>query len=104
VYAANNLKMTGGRGQGILLINGNLDVTGNFYYVGLIVATGNIKISGSSVFRGALLAQGNIDSEGNTDVAYSACAIANALGTGAGSGSGTAAVSRVSKRAWVQNY
>lgn len=102
VYAANNLKMTGGRGQGVLLVNGNLDVTGNFYYVGLIVVTGNIKISGTSVFRGALLAQGNIDSEGNTDVAYSACAISNALGGSAGSGA--PAVSRVAKRGWVQNY
>ena len=101
IYASNNLKLTGGRGQGVLLVNGNLDVSGNFYFTGLIVVTGNVKVTGTSVFRGAVLAEGNIDTEGNSDVRYSSCAVGNSLKNLSGTGGG---ITRAGKRSWVQLY
>src|SRR6478735_8659137 len=60
IYASGSqLKMSGGaRGQGLLLIEGDLEITGNFEFSGLIVAKGGIKINGTgNKITGALLAQ-----------------------------------------------
>ena len=82
IYASGSqLKMSGGaRGQGLLLIEGDLEITGNFEFSGLIVAKGGIKISGTgNKVTGALLAQDVDISDkntisGNTTLQFSSCA------------------------------
>jgi hypothetical protein len=105
VYSnATQLKLTGGgRGQGILLIEGDFEVAGGFEYTGLIIAKGGIKINGNgNKITGALMARDiSIDDQnsisGNTTLQYSSCAVAKAL-------SESAQVLPFRQRSWAQLY
>jgi hypothetical protein len=93
----------GGRGQGILLVDGNLDITGNFDFTGLIVVKGGIRISGARTrITGALMATNASSGSRNTiageaTIRYSSCALANAL-------EGAAFAEPLGQRSWVQVY
>jgi len=92
VYINGNAKfVSAGRGQGILLVEGDLAIAGGFQWVGLVIATGEVKTgNGTSNVTGAILAQ-NADIGDQTSfsgtpvVSYSKCALdfvmhASALG------------------------
>lgn len=92
----------GTRGQGILLIDGNLDLTGGFEWVGLVIVRGRIRISGSgnSLYGAVLAGGGNLTtaaSGADVDLRYSACAIERALG-------GATQVRPLGQRSWFQIY
>ena len=76
----------GNRGQGTLLVDGDMELTGGFEWVGLIIVKGAIKINGNgNKLTGAVFAQGvNILTagavSGNVEIEYSACAIEKAIG------------------------
>ena len=82
VYISGNAKFNaGGRGQGILLVEGDLAIAGGFQWVGLVIATGQVKTgNGTSNVTGAILAQ-NADFGDQTSfsgtpvVSYSKCAL-----------------------------
>ena len=105
IYASGSqLQMSGGsRGQGLLLIEGDLVITGGFEFSGLIVAKGGIKISGNgNKVTGALLAQDvSIDDQnsisGNTTLQFSSCALNKAI-------QGSAFAEPLAYRSWVQVY
>jgi hypothetical protein len=99
----NPFKITGDRGQGVLLADGDLELTGGFEWYGLILVKGSFKITGTGakVF-GAVIAQNGatVDDNtisGNTHITYSTCAISRAL-------NGTASVRPAGTRAWTQLY
>lgn len=59
VYAQGDLTLTGGTGQGLLLVERNLYITGAFKWIGLILVHGYVKMTGAnSDINGALLAGG----------------------------------------------
>ena len=59
VYHRGALTLSGGRGQGLLLVDGNLLLTGGFEWFGLVVATGGVTLAGNATtLTGALLAEG----------------------------------------------
>lgn len=98
------LKLTGGgRGQGLLLVEGDLEIAGGFEWTGLIVAKGGIKISGNgNKITGALLAQDvaldDLNSiSGNTTLQFSSCALSKAI-------KGSAFAEPLTSRSWVQIY
>ncbi len=105
IYASGSqLKMSGGsRGQGLLLVEGDLEIVGGFEFAGLIVAKGGIKINGNgNKVTGALLAQDvAIDDQnsisGNTTLQFSSCALTKAI-------KGSAYAEPLSNRSWVQLY
>ena len=105
IYASGSqLQLTGGgRGQGLLLIEGDLSIAGGFEFTGLIVAKGGIKVNGNgNKITGALLAQDvSIDDEnsisGNTTLQFSSCALDKAI-------KGSAFAEPLSYRSWVQLY
>lgn len=102
IYRNGNLKVQNGRGQGILLVEGDFEVRGNFEFTGLIIATGMMKANGTgNKITGGVLAQ-NADLDdialiGDPVVNYSSCAISRAL-------SASAAVKPLTDRSWVQLY
>ena len=93
----------GGRGQGLLLVEGDLSISGGFEWTGLIVAKGGIKIVGNgNKITGALLAQDvSIDDQnsisGNTTLQFSSCALSKAI-------QGSAFAEPLTMRSWVQVY
>lgn len=90
----------GGRGQGILLVDGDLDVTGDFDFAGLIVVRGSVRLTGRPRITGALMAAGASADSRNTiggaaAIRYSSCGLRQAL-------SGAAFVEPLGQRSWVQ--
>ena len=75
-----------GRGQGILLVEGNLKVTGQFEFYGPVIIKGTLSTQGgggTQHFHGGVMAA-NVDLEDNTvlrtaDIVYSSCAIERAI-------------------------
>ncbi|MFI5234294.1 MAG: hypothetical protein ACHQXA_01155 [Gemmatimonadales bacterium] len=76
-------------GQGILLIDGDLSFNANFDFYGLILVKGQVSHgNGNSQLHGAIVAQNAVlgdasNFNGNTTIAYSSCAVANALAASA---------------------
>ena len=80
---------TGSTGDGILLVSGNLSITGGFNYRGLIVvdgtvtlasnSTGSIEIEGSVISSGNLSADSTQSSSNALGVRYDSCAVADSF-------------------------
>jgi cytoskeletal protein CcmA (bactofilin family) len=107
VYANGNVTMNGtGRGQGILLVNGDLRLAGSFRWVGLIIARDNVDgAQGTADIYGGVMAA-NLKVEGFNDanpiagtqrIQYSKCGLESAL-------RGSAALVRVRDRGWTQVF
>jgi len=95
---------SGARGQGTLLIDGDLELVGGFVWDGLIIVRNQIKITGTgNKIFGAILAAGadldisNGSVGGNVEINYSACAITKAV-------SGASVARPLGQRSWSQTY
>ena len=107
IYAPGDLKVNGDRGQGILLVNGSLEVAGGFQFYGLVVVRGELKTTGTGGhFNGTVLAANvavggaltsNNTVSGNATFRYSSCALLSAL-------RGSASPVAIRDRAWVELY
>lgn len=98
IYANSSLAVNGGRGQGVLLVDGDLSVNGNFDFYGLIVVKGNLnKSNGNFNLYGAMMVMGTSDVQGNASLYYSACALSNAF-------AGQSTPARTKQRAWAQIF
>ncbi len=75
---------SGSRGQGIMLVDGDLDLRGDFVFSGIVIVQGNFETQGSgNRIYGAVMA-GNADFDnqsvvGGSEIQYSACAIERTL-------------------------
>ncbi len=75
----------GSRGQGILLVDGNLELAGGFEWSGLVIVRGQMKINGTgNKLYGAILTEGvdlntSGSVSGNVEIGFSACAIEKAV-------------------------
>ena len=102
IYSPGDLILNTGRGQGILMVEGNLEVQGGFEFYGPVIVRGTLKTSGEGGhFNGGVLAA-NVELDqnvviGNAVISYSKCAILKALN---GSATPTTAV----ERAWYEVY
>ena len=105
IYSSASLKINGnGRGQGILLVNGDLEINGTFEFYGLVVVRDDlVKGNGTAEIHGAVYAANLTESTptswltGNQDVLYSRCAIESAL-------KGSGILVRAKERHWAQIF
>ncbi len=106
IYHQGNLALQGGRGQGILLVEGDLTATGGMVFYGPVFVTGTLSTSGNknqgAKFFGGVIA-GNVALDdinkltGGALVTYSSCAIRRAL-------QNSATPAPLAERSWVQLY
>ena len=103
IYSTTSLALNQGRGQGILLVEGDGRINGTFEWFGLIVArdditkgNGNGKITGAIMARNANLGDGS-EVLGNITVNYSQCSLEHAM-------RGSASVLQAKQRAWAELY
>ena len=99
-FGAGTLKLQGGVGQGILLVAGDLWMSGGFEFTGLIIVLGEVRTTGTGAkLTGAVLSNNFYGDQssfgGNPTIQYSGCAIAGAL-------RGTAAGIPIAQRPWAQ--
>jgi len=103
IYFDGNVKVTTGRGQGILLVNGDFSIAGNFSWTGLVIVIGQVKTgNGTSNVSGAIMANdANIGDQtsfsGTPVVSYSKCAIDYVLNN-------TAIARPLAMRSWAQVF
>lgn len=102
IYADGHLTMNGGRGQGILLVEGDLNVQGGFEFYGPVIVRGTLKTAGTGGhFNGGVLAA-NVELDqnvviGNAVIEFSRCTIMKAL-------NGSASLASGVERAWYEVY
>ena len=103
IYASSGITINHGRGQGILLVNGDVKLTGNMQWHGLIIArddiikgNGTFDLWGSAMSRNANLMDDN-SITGNSSFKWSKCAVESAM-------RGSAILTRVKERSWVQMF
>lgn len=105
VHVAGNVEIVGGRGAGLLLVDGDLTIAGPFEYQGLIVVQGRLETRSWSDGRaaidgGLLVANPSAASQqvaGNVQMSYSNCSIINALRL-------MARPTPLRSRAWIQLF
>jgi hypothetical protein len=92
----------GNRGQGILLVDGDLELVGGFEWTGIVLVRGQMKVAGTgNKITGAVLTEGvNLITagtiNGNIEVQFSQCAIDRAVNG--------AAVPQPLSRGWAQMF
>jgi hypothetical protein len=103
IYVEGSLHLNKGRGQGVLLVNGDVRLNGNFQWYGLIIArddivkgNGTFDLWGSIMSRNADVTDNN-SVTGNSSFKWSKCAVESAL-------RGSAILTRTRERSWVQMY
>jgi hypothetical protein len=102
IYSSGDLTLNTGRGQGILLVEGDLQVQGGFEFYGPVIVRGTLKTAGTGGhFNGGVLAA-NVELDqnvviGNALIEFSRCTVLKALN---GSATPTTAV----ERAWYEVY
>jgi len=85
IHVTGNLTASGGTGQGILLVDGDLTKSGNFSFYGIVIARGTIRSTGNNngvtgVEMAAAVDLGDaVTLAGSTTIQYSSCAVMQAL-------------------------
>ena len=103
IHLTGDSKVTTGSGQGILLVDGDLTLSGNFSFTGIVVARGTVRASGTGntvtgVVMAAAIDLGDaVTLSGGANVQYSSCAVQQALAT-------TSPLVAAKGRAWVNLY
>jgi len=103
IHVLGDLKVTTGRGQGILLVDGDFTVAGNFAFDGAVIARGGLKMTGTgNKITGAVMAASvsvddNVSLAGNTSLLYSSCALQAALQS-------SAYPAQAMRRGWVDLF
>jgi hypothetical protein len=102
IYSAGDLLVSGGVGQGILLVGGNLQVSGGFQFFGPVIVQGTVTSTGTGghIFGGLMAANANFTVSlltGNSVVGYSSCAVDRAV-------RGSARAMPLAERSWAQVY
>ncbi len=100
--------INGQQGQGVLLVDGNLNVPGGFQFFGVIIIKGSLRTAGGggnpAHLWGTVIVQDTVSLSdttnnitGNANILYSKCAITKALNK-------TAVAAMMRSRGWVQLY
>jgi hypothetical protein len=105
IHATGTITLNNTQGQGILLVDGDLNVQGSYQFFGIVIIHGDLKTSGGGStdahFWGGVMAK-NADLSiqnlsGKATLNFSSCAILTAL-------QATSPISMMRSRGWVQLY
>jgi hypothetical protein len=105
IHATGSIGLNNTQGQGILLVDGDLDIQGSYQFFGIVIVHGDLKTSGGGTsdahFWGGVMAK-NADLSvqnlsGKATLNFSSCAILTAL-------QASSPISMMRSRGWVQLY
>ena len=102
IHALGDLHISGGTGQGILLVDGDLTLSGGFAFTGIVIVRGSLTTTGTGgkITGGVMAANVSLDQNtvlGNTTIQYSSCAINTVM-------QGSAKLIPAKGRPWVDLY
>ena len=92
----------GGRAQGILLVVGDLNLSGGMEFYGPVIVQGRVRSTGTGghIYGGLMAGQADLDTStltGNSVAQFSSCAVARAL-------QASANARPLTGRSWAQLY
>jgi hypothetical protein len=67
------LSMVGGVGQGVLVVNGDVELSEDAHFFGLIIASGTLRLGGGAILEGFALALGGVQIASGAEVRRSVC-------------------------------
>ena len=79
VAVQGSLRVTGGEGQGILLVNGDVEFAADATFAGIVLASGNLELSDDADLAGWLRSGGGVRLTDRAKIEASACAGLRAL-------------------------
>lgn len=82
VHAEGDLQLTGGAGQGMLVVDGNLTLLAGARFTGVLLVRGSARFEAGSRLDGLVLAD-RVSLAGASQIRYSACAVEQASRAGA---------------------
>lgn len=94
VWLDTSATLTHGRGQGVLVVNGDLDVQGEFEFSGPVFVRGSLRAGGGVRFTGGVVAA---DVSGEMTIVLSRCAVTRATDA-------SAPVTLLPSRGWLGLY
>lgn len=102
LWAEGDLTLIGGRGQGVLVVGGDLTLENGARFYGAVLVRGRVVVAdaASAVFGSVKAGRAELDGAALVampSVAYSSCALGHAL-------NGTASAAPLSERRWVDLY
>ena len=99
IHATGDLDITGGTGQGLLLVDGNLTLSGSARFYGVIVVQKSVSLTGGEINGSVFIrnADGTGSTINGTRIRYSRCAVLKAA-------AGASLANPLSERSWVQLY
>ena len=102
VWVEGNLSVNGVQGQGVLVVNGSLDIQGGFEFFGPVIVRNQLSTQGTGghITGGVIAANVDLDQNsalGNAVISYSSCALEKAL-------QNSAPASLLRERSWVNLY
>jgi len=105
IHVAGTVTLNNVQGQGILLVDGDLNIQGSYQFFGIVVVQGDLKTSGGGTtdahFWGGVMAKNADLSEqnlsGKATLNYSSCSINTVL-------QATSPISQMRSRGWVALY
>lgn len=97
LYARGDLHLSGGAGQGILLVDGDLTIDGGFHFVGPIIVNGTLLTTGAGARIHGVVFAGRAVLAPTTVLRFSRCALTRAL-------LGAAAPSFTHTHSWTEMY
>jgi hypothetical protein len=105
IHAAGTITLNNTQGQGILLVDGDLNVQGSYEFFGIVIVQGDLKTAGGGsteahfwggvMAKNADLSQQNLT--GRATLNFSSCSILQAL-------QATMPISTMRSRGWIQLY
>ncbi len=100
IHRPGPLTLTSGKGggQGILLVDGELTINGDFHFYGLVIVKGEIQMKGNVNIYGAVITGAQLQSEPGDLIQYSQCAMARVLGAAGGQ------PAPLRSRGWLQMF
>ncbi len=99
IYAQGDLTISGGNGQGILLVEGDLRINNSVKFYGIVLVQGRVIATDGTIYGALMVKNGSGPSSlgGTTEINYSRCAIDRA-------GGGASLPNPLRDRSWVQLY
>jgi len=105
IHITGSATLNGDQGQGILLVDGNLDIQGSYEFYGIVIIQGELKTSGGGnteahLWGGVMAKNATLDTQnisGKATLNYSSCSLLTVL-------QATSMTAMMRSRGWTQLY
>lgn len=75
IFVPGDLRITGGAGQGVLVVAGDLVLSGDAHFYGPVLVGGHLRVTDAGALSGAVTVSASAALEGSSRISYDGCAL-----------------------------